>query len=198
MSNLSQQKIFKLLIIFTSVLFFSLLLLTRIPGMEILGIGPNWLLIWLVTWSSHSSIIEGLVAGLVLGLIQDAITAPYPTHIIPLVFVGFVTAFLQKKRYFQEDFISIALVTFIMAIITESFMALQFGLVGNQSFAEVLIYHKQVALGSAVISSLWAPILYFPFSQFWKVKKNNYYNFSSHLGVHPALAYSQKILEFLG
>ncbi|MDE5084362.1 MAG: rod shape-determining protein MreD [Trichodesmium sp. St18_bin1] len=173
MSNLFQQTIFQLVIIVTSVLLSALLLLARIPGMEILGIGPNWLLIWLVTWSSHSSIIGGLVAGLALGLIQDAITAPYPTHIIPLVFVGFITAFLQKKRYFQEDFISIALVTFIMAIITESFMALQFGLVGNQSFAEVLIYHKQVALGSAVISSLWAPILYFPFSQFWKVKKNN-------------------------
>ena len=95
MSNLFQQTIFQLLIIVTSVLLSPLLLFTRIPGMEILGIGPNWLLIWLVTWSSHSSIIEGLVAGLVLGLIQDAITAPYPTHIIPLVFVGFVTAFLQ-------------------------------------------------------------------------------------------------------
>ena len=172
-SHLSQQIIFKLLIIVTSVLFCTFLLLTRVPGMEILGIGPNWLLIWVVTWSSHSSIIEGLVAGLVLGLIQDAMTAPYPTHIIALVLVGFVTAFLQKKRYIQEDFISIALVTFIMAIITETLMAIQFGLMGSQSFAEVWIYHKQVALGSAIISSLWAPIVYFPFTQLWKEKKNN-------------------------
>merc|ERR1712226_1131367 len=146
-----------LLIIVTSVLLCAFLLLTRFPGIEILGIGPNWLLIWVVTWSSHSSIIGGLVAGLVLGLIQDAMTAPYPTHIISLVFVGFLTAFLQKKRYIQEDFISIALVTFIIAIISETLMAIQFGLMGNQSFAEVLIYHNQVALGSAIISSLWAP-----------------------------------------
>jgi len=172
MSSLSQQTILKLLIIITSVLLCTLLLLTRIPGMEIFGIGPNWLLIWVVTWSSHSSIIGGLVAGLVLGLIQDGMTATYPTHIIPLVFVGFITAFLQKKRYLQEDFISIALVTFIMAIIAETFMAIQFGLIANQSFAEVWINYKQVALGSAVISSLWAPVLYFPLSQFWKVKNN--------------------------
>ena len=172
MSNFSQQIIFKLLITITSLLLCALLLLTRIPGMDILGIGPNWLLIWIVTWSSHSSIIGGLVAGLVLGLIQDGMTANYPTHIIPLVFVGFVTAFLQKKRYIQEDFISIALVTFIMAIITETFMAIQFGLIGNQSFANIWIHHRQIALGSAVISSLWAPVLYFPLSQFWKVKNN--------------------------
>ena len=172
-SNLFQQIIFKLLIIVTSVLLCAFLLLTRVPGIEILGIGPNWLLIWVVTWSNNSSIIGGLVAGLVLGLIQDAMTAPYPTHIISLVFVGFITAFLQKKRYVQEDFISIALVTFIMAIITETLMAIQFGLMGHQSFAEVWIHHKQVALGSAIISSLWAPILYFPLTQCWKEKKNH-------------------------
>ncbi|MEB3339868.1 rod shape-determining protein MreD [Okeania sp.] len=172
MSNLSQQIIFKIFIIIISVVFCTLLLLTRIPGMEILGIRPNWLLIWLVTWSSHSSIAGSLMAGLVLGLIQDAMTAPYPTHIISLAFVGFVTAFLQKKRYIQEDFISVALVTFIMAIFAETFMAIQFGLFGNQSFAEIWIHHRQVALGSAVISSLWAPVVYFPLSQFLRFRNN--------------------------
>jgi len=172
MSNLYQQTIFKLLITVISLVFSTLLLFTRIPGIEIFGMGPNWLLIWVVTWSSHSSIIGGLVAGLALGLIQDAITSSYPTHIIPLVFVGFVTAFLQKKRYLQEDFIFIALLTFIMAIIAESMMAIQFGLIGNQTFLEIWEKHKEIALGSAVISSLWAPVVYFPLSQLWKVRDN--------------------------
>ncbi|NES70784.1 MAG: rod shape-determining protein MreD [Okeania sp. SIO2D1] len=169
MSNISQQTILKSLITIASVLLCALLLFTRIPGMEIFGIGPNWLLIWVVAWSSQSSIIEALVAGLVLGLIQDSITAPYPTHIIPLVFAGFVTVFLQKQRFIQEDFISIALVTFILAIIAETFIAIQLGLIGNQTFGEIWVHHKQIALGSAVISSLWAPVIYFPLSQLWKL-----------------------------
>ncbi|MGK7919989.1 MAG: rod shape-determining protein MreD [Trichodesmium sp.] len=172
MSNLYQHTIVKSIITVISLLFSVLLLFTRIPGMEIFGIGPNWLLIWLVAWSSHNSIIESLVAGLALGLIQDSITSSYPTHIIPLVFVGLVTAFLQKKRYLQEDFIFIALLTFIMAIITESIMAFQFGLIGNQTFLEIWEKHKEIALGSAVISSLWAPVVYFPLSQFWKIRDN--------------------------
>ncbi|NEP87470.1 MAG: rod shape-determining protein MreD [Okeania sp. SIO2C2] len=169
MSNISQQAILKSLITIASALVCALLLFTRIPGMEIFGIGPNWLLIWVVAWSSQSSTIEALVAGLVLGLIQDGITAPYPTHVIPLVFAGFVIVFLQKQRFIQEDFIFIALVTFILAIIAETFMAIQLGLIGNQTFGEIWVYHKQVALGSAVISSLWAPVIYFPLSQLWKL-----------------------------
>lgn len=176
MSNLSQATIFKLLIklliTIISVLLCTQLLLTRIPGMEIFGIGPNWLLIWVVAWSSQSSIFEGLVAGLALGLVQDGMTAPYPTHIISLALVGFVTAFLQKQRFIQEDFISVALVTFIMAIIAETIIAIQLGLMGNQTFSEIWVHHQRIALGSAVISSLWAPVLYFPLSQFWKVKNN--------------------------
>ena len=31
-----------------SVLLCTLILLTRFPGMELLGVGPNWLLIWVV------------------------------------------------------------------------------------------------------------------------------------------------------
>jgi cell shape-determining protein MreD len=33
---------------FVSVMLCILILPTRLPGMELLGIGPNWLLIWLV------------------------------------------------------------------------------------------------------------------------------------------------------
>ncbi len=170
MSNLSHQTIFKLLITVGSVLVCTNLLLTRIPGMEILGIGPNWLLIWVVAWSSQSSIFEGLVAGLVLGLVQDGMTSPYPTHTISLALVGLVTAFLQKQRFIQEDFISVALVTFIMTIVAETIIAVQFGLIGNQPVTEIWVYHQRVALGAAVISSLWAPIVYFPLSQFWQEK----------------------------
>lgn len=172
MPNLSLQTFLKPFITIISVLLCTQLLLTRIPGMEILGIGPNWLLIWVVAWSTQSSIFEGLVAGLALGLVQDGMTAPYPTHTISLALVGLITALLQKQRYLQEDFISVAFVTFIMTILAETIIALQLGLMGNQTFLEIWIYHQRVALGAAVISSLWAPVIHFPLSQFWKVKNN--------------------------
>ncbi|NEP45588.1 MAG: hypothetical protein F6K35_42790 [Okeania sp. SIO2H7] len=40
-------------------------------------------------------------------------------------------------------------------------MAIQLGLIGNQTFGEIWVYYKQVALGSAVISSLWLLLFIF-------------------------------------
>jgi len=47
---------------------------------------------------------------------------------MPLVwlFSGILTARLQKQRYIQEDFISVALIVFGMAVLAETVTALQF------------------------------------------------------------------------
>ena len=80
--------------------------------MELLGVGPHWLLIWVVAWSVKRTMWQGALAGLVLGLLQDAMTAPHPTHTLSLIVVGVLTARLQKQRYLQEDIISVALIVF--------------------------------------------------------------------------------------
>ncbi|HEY9844617.1 MAG TPA: rod shape-determining protein MreD, partial [Candidatus Caenarcaniphilales bacterium] len=92
----------------------------RLPGMELTGIGPNWLLIWVVTWSVKRTACQGALAGVVLGLIQDGMTAPLPTHALSLGLVGMLTARLQKQRYVEEDFISVALIVFGMAVVSET------------------------------------------------------------------------------
>ena len=79
-----------------SVLVCLMLLPSRIPGMELLGVGPHWLLIWVVAWSVKRTMWQGALAGLVLGLLQDAMTAPHPTHTLSLIVVGVLTARLQK------------------------------------------------------------------------------------------------------
>ncbi|MBE9237008.1 rod shape-determining protein MreD [Anabaena aphanizomenioides LEGE 00250] len=161
-----------------SVLLCLLMLPTRFPGMELLGIGPNWLLIWVVAWSVKRSIFAGALAGIILGLLQDALTAPHPSHAISLGIVGMLTSIIQKQRFIQEDFISIALIVFGMAVVSNTILALQFSLMGGSCGAEcfrkaedIWIYYQRVALASAILSSLWAPVLYYPLNRWWQKMK---------------------------
>lgn len=150
-----------------SVLLCLLILPTRFPGMELAGIGPNWLLIWVVAWSVKRSTVQGALAGITLGLIQDGMTAHHPSHVLSLLLVGCLTARLRKERYIQEDFISIALIAFGMAVIAETVMAVQYSLQNDRSLVEIWTYHQLIALSSAILSSLWAPVVYFPLNRWW-------------------------------
>lgn len=162
-----------------SILLCALIVFTRLPGMELLGIGVNWPLVWVVVWSLKRNAWQGAIAGLGLGLLQDALTSPYPllengvvnaspTHMLGLVLVGFLTGRFQKDKYFQEDFISVALLTFGMTLLAETLIALQLVLIGDRDFSSIWIAHQQIALCSAILSSLWAPVIYVPMNWFWE------------------------------
>jgi rod shape-determining protein MreD len=188
-SPLTRQVVYGLVTV-GSVLFCLLILPLRLPGMELLGVAPHWLLIWVVAWSLKRTIWQGAIAGVTLGFIQDGMTAPEPTHAISLAVIGILTARIQKQRYIQEDFISVALIVFGMAVIAETITALQYsmGLLNfnfqpadqeavnlsleatgsTRTLAEIWLYHQQVALSSAILSSLWAPVLYYPLKRWWK------------------------------
>jgi rod shape-determining protein MreD len=175
-------------VIIGSVLLCALVLPMRLPGMELLGLGPNWLLIWVVAWSVKRTAWQGAIAGLALGLIQDGMTSPFPSHAISLACVGFLTARLRKQKYIQEDFISVALIVFGMAVVAETVMALQFwvmAVVGEMAIApqlwvsqfwakatraigEIWVDYQRIALASAILSSLWAPVVYYPLNRCWK------------------------------
>ncbi|MEO1623182.1 MAG: rod shape-determining protein MreD [Cyanobacteria bacterium J06632_3] len=157
-----------------SVLLCLLILPVRLPGMDIVGVGPNWLLIWVVAWSIGRTSWEGVIAGITLGLLQDSLTAPFPSHILGLTIAGILTARLHQRRVLQEDLISVALLVFGLAIIVETAMAFQ--LTAQQMFSEdplhvslgsIWLYHQRVALSSAILSSLWAPVLYYPLKRWW-------------------------------
>jgi rod shape-determining protein MreD len=158
-----------------SVVVCLLLLPSRVQGMELLGVSPHWLLIWVVAWSIKRTQWEGAIAGLVLGTLQDAMTSPHPTHTLSLIVVGVLTARLQKQRYLQEDIVSVALIVFAMAVIAETVLALQISL--NQLISadslypflgKIWLYHQRIALSSAILSSLWAPALYYPLNRWWE------------------------------
>ncbi|MEO3704168.1 rod shape-determining protein MreD [Trichormus azollae] len=176
--HLRVHQLLDCLVIFGSVLLCLLMLPTRLPGMELLGIGPNWLLIWVVAWSVKRSVFEGAVAGIVLGLLQDALTAPNPTHALSLGIVGILTSLIQKQRFIQEDFISIALIVFGMAVIVDTIFAVQLSLMGGscgeeciRKVEDIWTYYQRVALASAILSSLWAPVVYYPLNHWWQKMK---------------------------
>jgi rod shape-determining protein MreD len=151
-----------------SVLLCALLSWSRLPGTEIAGVGVNWFVVWVVVWSLKRSQWSAAIAGVVLGLIQDGLTKPEPTHVLPLVVVGVLTAKIQKERFVQEEFVSAALIVFVMALVNETVMAIQFSFMPNgRSLLNLWSYHPLIALSSAILSSLWTPVLYFPLNRIW-------------------------------
>ena len=165
-------------VIVFSVLICILLLPARLPGMELLGINPHWLLIWVVAWSVKRTSLEGAIAGLILGLIQDGMTGGHPTHIFGLILVGIITSRIQKEKYIKEDFVSVALIVFAMVILTETITAIQYMFQGLRNFSDIWLHHQKVALASAILSSLWTPVLYYPLNYWWskleKFKKGSF------------------------
>lgn len=172
-----KRQIINWLVTVSSVLLCLLLLPMRLPGMALLGIAPNWLLIWVVTWSVKRTVVQGAIAGFVIGLLQDGMTSPNPTHTLSLVLVGILTARLQKQRYIQEDFISVAIIVFGMAMLAEIVTTLQFSFISNAtgntndyatSFVQLWTSQQRNALASAILSSLWAPVVYYPLNRWWE------------------------------
>lgn len=154
-------------VILGSVAACTILQPNRLPGMVLLDTSPNWFLIWTVTWSVKRSPFQGAIAGIALGWIQDGLTAVSPTHALGLGLIGFLTSSIDKERFIEEDFISAALVVFLMAILVEAIMAGQILLRGEWLPSDIWSRLQRVALSSAIISSLWTPVVYVPLNRWW-------------------------------
>jgi rod shape-determining protein MreD len=165
------QKFLNWAVTIGSLLICVLAMYTRFPGMTLMGIAPNWLLIWLVAWSVNRPVILSVMVGVALGFIQDGMTFSglnvVPTHALGLAIAGGLTSLLQKQRYVQEDFISIALIVFGMAVIVETMHAVQLTAL-RINIDNVWILQQRIALSSAILSSLWSPVIYFPLSRWWR------------------------------
>ncbi|MDJ0903143.1 MAG: rod shape-determining protein MreD [Xenococcus sp. MO_188.B8] len=155
-------------IILSSVTLCSMLMLLNFPGMAILGITPNWLLILVIVWSVKRPIWQAAIAGISLGLIYDGITISTPSHILSLVIVGVITASLNKQKYLGEDLVSVALIAFFMAIIAETIVALQYIWEQILPVDQIWQDYQRGMIISALINSLWTPAVYFPFNKYWK------------------------------
>ena len=171
-------------ILIASVCLCLLLLPTRLPGMEIIGVGPSWLVMWTIAWSLNRSIWHAATAGIVLGLIQDAMTFPttatlgtIPTHVLSLTTVGVLTVWLYKRRYLSDTILSVSIATFLLTIVSELTSGLQYLLqmtieqslaASLDSFSYLWTNQSPVILIAAILSGLWMPILYYPLNLWWQ------------------------------
>jgi rod shape-determining protein MreD len=154
-------------VILGSVLFCALLQSQQIPGMVLLDTAPNWLLIWVVAWSVKRSPWQGLTAGVALGFIQDGLTVAPPTHALGLGIAGFLTGRIDKQRWIAEDFISAMLIVFVMAMVVEAIFAGQLMVARTWTASDIWPHLQRIALSSAIISSLWTPLIYVPLNYWW-------------------------------
>ncbi len=157
---------------------------TRFPGMEILGVGPSWLVMWTIAWSLHRSLWHAATAGIVLGLIQDAMTFPaattlgsIPTHVLSLTIVGVLAFWLHKHRYVDDTIFPVAIMTTLLTLVAEVVMGGQYLLqtaighsleVSLDSLNYLATNQSSVMLISAVLSGLWMPIIYYPLHLWWQ------------------------------
>jgi rod shape-determining protein MreD len=170
----TQRHILNGFIVVGSVVACCLLSFVRLPGIELLGIAPDWILLWVIVWSLRRSLFQSIVAGFVLGLLQDGLTSTSvsaPSHVLPFVLVSFLTVKIQKQRYFTEAFISVILIVFAMAIIAETAIAIQYFLYKIRPFAAIWLDYQRIALSSAIMTSLWAPVVYYPLNYWWEEMK---------------------------
>ncbi len=160
------------------------LLPTRIPGMEILGTGPSWLVMWTIAWSLHRSILSAATAGIVLGLLQDGMTFPanatlgtVPTHVLSLTVVSVLAFYLHKRRYLDDQILSVSLAAFFLTILSELITGVQYLLetairqspvASMDSLNYLWTNQSQVVLIAAILSGLWMPILYYPLNYWWQ------------------------------
>ena len=156
--------ILNILLVVISVAVCSLLMLLDIPGMELLETNPNWLLIWVVAWSLKRTIWQSAIAGVAIGWIYDGLAISLPSHVPSLVLVAVLTSSLQKRKYLGEDFISIAFIVFFMTFLAQAVYAVQYTLQYLVPLPKAIALYQQIAIISAIITSIWSPAFYYPFN----------------------------------
>jgi rod shape-determining protein MreD len=171
-------------VVIASVGLCLLLLPSRLPGMEILGIGPSWLVMWTIAWSVRRSLWHAATAGIVLGLIQDGMTFPptailgtVPTHVLSLTTVSVLAFWLHKRRYLDDTIFSVSIAAFMLTLVSEFITGFQYLLetaiqhspeASLDSLNYVWTNQSPVILIAAVLSGLWMPILYYPLNFWWQ------------------------------
>ncbi|MEN9519510.1 MAG: hypothetical protein RLZZ381_2098 [Cyanobacteriota bacterium] len=167
--SLNILKIINLLFVSASVTVCIVLMLVNIPGMELLEVNPNWLLIWVVAWSLNRTAWQGAIAGLIIGCIYDGIVISTPSHILSFVVVGVLSSSLKTQKYLGEDFISVAFIVFFMTFLSEAIFALQYAGEHSIGITDLMQKYQQGVIISAIITSLWSPAFYYPVN-LWQKK----------------------------
>jgi rod shape-determining protein MreD len=164
MSFLKNIIIFDKLIIIISAVFSILFSLAYFSETKTFGANINWIQVWVIVWSVKQKTFQGIVSGLVMGLIQDSLTVGTLSCIPSLVVVGALSSRFRKNYFIRDNlysFLSIILLVFILSLIAQGIIFLQYTLQGIYLFEYINIYHQSSILLSAILSSLYSPVLHY-------------------------------------
>lgn len=181
----SIRNLLNLAVIVTSACLCIVLLPTRWIGMEIFGVGPSWLVMWTIAWSIRRSFWQATTAGVILGLIQDGMTLSQSpplgttatTHVLSLTAVGVLTVWLRKHRYINDGLFPVTVTAFMLTLLSEIILGLQHLLqiatvqipdFGSLTMNQMWNHQSPAMLTTALLSSLWMPILYQPLNLWWQ------------------------------
>ncbi len=122
-----------------------------LPGLALLGVTPNWLLLGLVLWCQGRRWLTAVLAGVLVGLLQDALVAsPYPSHALGLALVGYATVWMGKRWLWTQTLVGLMLVTPLLTLLSEGAIALQF-LIRPDS---LMAFHNTSASGGEFLDAL--------------------------------------------
>ena len=165
-------RIYNPLIIIGSVLLCSLLSLTRWPGMELAGFGPNWLVIWLGIWCIDRTLLQAIVAGVCLGWIQDGLTSGWPSHAVGMVLISIGLHYCFANRVWKSDLLVAPIVVFVSVLINDGIFSLLLSGVHQWSPLHIWRQHPHLFWISPLLSALWTPAFFWPLRQWWtRLKK---------------------------
>ncbi|WP_287129860.1 rod shape-determining protein MreD [Candidatus Cyanaurora vandensis] len=140
-----------------------------LPGLSLGGVTVDWVVLWVVCFSFERTWWQGLLAGCMLGLVLDGLGPALPTHTLGLALVGVLTAWLRNYRLLQSEVLALGLIAFALAVLYETTLALQFMALGWVETDLLWAHHQRVSLASGLVTSLWAPLLWWPLRHWWKL-----------------------------
>jgi rod shape-determining protein MreD len=109
-----------------------------------------------------------------LALVLDSMTSYYPTHLFGLVAVAWLTTQPQKRIKYEvissNSIIFVMLRVFILVLLVEGLLAIQYFSLNLSFFSELWLNYQKISLSSALLTSLWTPLLYYPLNKWWKTK----------------------------
>lgn len=143
----------------------------RLPGLELLGVGVDWPLIWVVSWSVGRPWWVAIFGGVVAGLLQDGMTEFWPSHVWGLALVALLTARIHQRAN-TTAWVMIPLTTFVLVVVSETTMAAQFAYLYGRDAGDVWALHQKVTLCSAILSSLWSPVVSWPLGRWWRMMES--------------------------
>jgi rod shape-determining protein MreD len=155
------------IVIVGSVVLCTILGLTRLPGMELMGIGPNWFVIWLSIWCLDRTLIQAILAGFCLGWIQDSLSAPWPSHTIGMVIVSMGFHFCFTHRFWKSDVLFLPLLVMGGVVINDGILSILFSLQDGQPILQVWQQRPQLFWISPLLSAIWTPAFFWPLRQWW-------------------------------